>query len=234
MRKLLMAIIVFCVAGQAFGLTPLGPPAAMIDQGLFEVGFGYSKSKGDIKLEALGIKEKARNVEVNTYMANLVFGIVENLELQVDLGVSDTEYESETSKGDFAWGFVLRTTLGQTDEITWGGVGSVHWYTSTDSGEDFGFQWTEKDKWTEIQFAVGPTWERDQWCLYGGPFLHYINGEGKVRSDVYEYSGDFEEDSSFGGFVGARIEIAKNTALGIEYQRTGSANAVGASVLWRF
>jgi len=234
MRKLLMAIMVLCAAGQAFALTPIGPPAATLDKGQFAAGFGYSNSKGDVEGTVLGISLTLEDVELDTYMANLVFGIAQDLELQIDLGASSYDDGDYSSSGDFAAGFVLRSTFAETDKVKWGVASSVHWYEASGSGETLGIQWTEKDTWTEIQIAVGPSYTEDRFCLYGGPLMHFINGDVEGTIAGIPVSGDFEEDSMFGGFVGARIEIAKNTELGIEYLMTGSANAVGASILWRF
>jgi hypothetical protein len=97
-----------------------------------------------------------------------------------------------------------------------------------------GIPWTEKDKWTELQIAIGPSYTGDRFCLYGGPFLHFINGDAEGTIAGIPVSGDFEEDSNFGGFIGAQIEIAENTTFAVEYQMTGSAESVGLSMLWRF
>ncbi len=71
-------------------------------------------------------------------------------------------------------------------------------------------------------------------CVYGGPFLHFIDGEGDATIDGVDISVDLEEDSNFGGFVGARVDLSENTTLGIEYQLTGNANALAANILFRF
>lgn len=234
MRKLLMAIMVLCAAGQAFALTPLGPPVARLEQGKFAAGFGYSQSKGDIVGTVLGFSVTLEDVELDTYMANLVFGIAEDLELQIDLGASNYEDDEFRSSGDFAGGIVLRSTFAQTDKVKWGVASSVHWYEASGSGETMGIPWVEKDSWTEIQIVVGPSYTEDRWCLYGGPLLHFIKGDAEGTIAGVPVSGDFEEDSNFGGFVGARIKIAKYTEMGIEYQRTGTADAVGVSILWQF
>lgn len=234
MRKFLMAILVLCAAGQAFALTPMGPPVATLEQGEFAAGFGYSHSKGDLEGTVLGFSVMLEDVELDTYMANLVFGIVEGWELQIDLGASSYEDDDYRSSGDFAGGFILRSTFAKTDKVEWGVASSVHWYEASGSGETMGIPWVEKDTWTEVQIAVGPTYTEDRWCLYGGTLLHFINGDAEGTIAGVPVSGDFEEDSMFGGFVGAQIEIAKDTTLGIEYQQTGSANAVGVSILWRF
>ena len=234
MRKLLIAMLVLCAAGQAFALTPVGPPAATLKPGKFAAGFGFCKSEVDMDVKALGLSYIVKDQELTKYLANLIYGIDENWELQIDLGVSDAEYEYGTQTTDFAGGFVLRTTFAKTGKVKWGGSSCVHWYSMKGGGVYDGITWQEKDTWSEIQFAVGPTYTEDRWCLYGGPFLHFINGDFDGTIGGVDISGDFKEDSMFGGFVGARIELAKHTALGIEYQMTGSANAIGLSLLWRF
>lgn len=234
MRTLLMAMLVFCAAGPAFALTPMGPPVATLELGKFAAGFGYSNSQGDVKVTVLEDSYTLKDVELDTYMANLVFGIAEDLELQIDLGALSYEDEDLSSSGDFAGGLVLRSTFAQTDKVKWGVASSVHWYQTKASTEYMGFKYREKATWTEIQIAIGPSYTEDRWCLYGGPFMHFIKGNVESSVAGFSVSGDFEEDSNFGGFVGARIEIAKNTEMGIEYQRTGSDDAVGVSILWRF
>ena len=234
MRKLLMVLMLFCAAGKAFALNTMGPPAATIDKGQFAAGLGYCWSKVDMEVSALGFTTTVEDQGIETFLANLVFGLHENWELQIDLGASDTEFEQGSQATDFTGGFILRTTFGKKGEVKWGGTSSVHWYKIQGGGVYDGIPWTEEDCWSEIQFSVGPTWERDRWCLYGGPFLHFINGEFDGTVGGIDISGDFEEDSIFGGFVGARIGLTTNTELGIEYQQTGSAHAFGASILFRF
>lgn len=234
MKKLLMAFMVFCVAGQAFALAPIGPTVATLKPGQFAAGFAICKSEVDMVVNSPGDKFTLKDQGVTTYMANLLYGLDEDWELQIDLGVSDTHFEYGEQETDFAGGFVLRTTFAKTDKVKWGIVSSVHWYHIESGGYYDERSWQETDKWSEVQIAVGPTYTEDRWCLYGGPFLHFINGDAKGTVDDVTVSADFEEDSMFGGFVGARMEITKNTALGIEYLMTGSAQAVGLSLLCRF
>ena len=110
----------------------------------------------------------------------------------------------------------------------------AHWYKVADSGEIAGIPYTEEDRWSEIQIALGPSYEDGKWRLYGGPFLHFIDGEGDLTVGGIDISGDFEQESIFGGFVGANVDLSENITLGLEYQLTGSANAIGASILFRF
>ncbi|MCX5638067.1 MAG: hypothetical protein NTX52_10310 [Planctomycetota bacterium] len=104
----------------------------------------------------------------------------------------------------------------------------------------------------EIQIAVGPTWTPTQGVsIYGGPFLHFVYGhlEDKEKSTHTEYSDssvyetwgstdkssyDISEDSCFGGYVGAQVELGKNVCVSAEWMTTGDAEAFGANAVWRF
>lgn len=238
MKNVLYLLCIVVVAGllssSAQALTPIGPPAATLDKGQFAAGFDYTQSKTDIEISGYGITAIVPDCELNTKMANLVFGISKDLELQIDLGTSSYEEDDVSSSGDFAWGFVLRSTFAQQDKVKWGVATSAHWYEASGSGVDFGIPWTETDNWCELQFAVGPSYSDKRFCLYGGPFLHFIDGEAKGTFAGIPISADFEQDSIFGGFIGARIEFAENMELGFEYLNTGSAQAVGLNIRFRF
>lgn len=234
MRKLLMAIMVFCAAGQAFGLTPLGPPVATLERKEFATGLGYSHSRFDIKASMSGLSVIAEDQEIDTYMANLIFGLDEKWELQIDLGASTVDIEDMDNSGDFTGGLVLRRTLSQSEKIKWGIVGSVHWYEASGSGEFLGVPWSEENRWREFQFALGPSYKDGPFCLYGGPLIHLIDGDGKATIAGVPFSADIEQDDWFGGYIGMIIDSNDRTSLGIEYQVTGSAYAIGASIRFAF
>jgi len=234
MKKLLTAIMVFCAAGQVFALTPLGPPAATLEQGKFAAGFGYGWSEVDIVGNTMGFDVDIPDVEHDTYMANLIWGINKDWEFQIDLGVLEQAGFEGESQGDFVLGWVLRSTFGNTGKIKWGGATSLHWHQNSDSGVMNGFSFEGECDWFEMQIAVGPSYKDGAWCLYGGPFLHFIKGDGTLTIGGFRESFEIEQDSIFGGFVGARVDLNDNIALGIEYQQTGSAQAVGASIRFLF
>jgi len=100
----------------------------------------------------------------------------------------------------------------------------------------------ELDYW-EIQIAVGPTFEGDNFRVYGGPFLHLIDGDIDIDAtgvdDVpstwrVKSSGDISESSQFGGYAGAQWLAAENTTANIEVQFTSDAWAVGIGAIWKF
>ena len=238
MKKLLYLLSVIVLSGllssSALALTPIGPPVATLDRGQFAAGFGYSHSKGDFKAKVLGFSFTVEDVELDTYMANLLFGLDEAVELQIDLGATNYDDGDMSSSGDFAGGFGVKTTFAKQDKLKWGVAFAMHWFEASDSGVTLGIPWTEKDDWTEIQIALGPSYEDGPLRLYGGPFLHFIDGDAEGTIAGIKVSGDFEEDSNFGGFLGAQVDISDNTTLGIEYQQTGSADVIAASILFRF
>jgi len=209
-------------------------PAATLGRGEFATGFGFSHSSIDLKVSAFGISVIAKDEEIDTYMANLIFGLDESVEFQIDLGASHVDIQNMESSTDFAGGLVLRFTLAQSEKIKWGIVGSVHWYEASGSGVDFGIPYSEEDSWREFQVAFGPSYKDGALCLYGGPLLHFIDGEGEAIVAGVPISGDIEHDSCLGGFVGANIDLNENTTLGFEYQFTGSAHAICASIRFAF
>ena len=95
----------------------------------------------------------------------------------------------------------------------------------------------------EVQIAVGPDYQlTEKVRIYGGPFLYLIDGEvkgewhGLTAPNAYvgDESYDIDTVSTFGGYIGTQINIAKNLYYSIEYQHTGAADALGMSMTWRF
>ncbi|MBA7712095.1 hypothetical protein ES703_121065 [subsurface metagenome] len=239
MRKsLYLLVVVVVLAGlcssSALALTPIGPPVATLDRGQFAAGFGYAHSKGDWEGHVLGFSITAEDLELDTYMANLCFGLDEAVELQIDLGASRFDDGDIMNSGDFAGGFGVKATLAKSDKINWGAVFSMHWYEASDSGVYLGMPWSEKDDWMEIQIALGPSYKDGPCRLYGGPFLHLIDGDSECTIDGIPFSIDIKEDSNFGGFVGAQFDLNDKTTLGIEYLFTGSDYGMGASIRFAF
>jgi hypothetical protein len=49
-----------------------------------------------------------------------------------------------------------------------------------------------------------------------------------------KYDWEIDEDSVFGGYIGAQLEVAEGCSFNVEYLKTAAADAFGASILWRF
>ena len=86
----------------------------------------------------------------------------------------------------------------------------------------------------EIQIALGPTYTAEGVMIYGGPFLHLIDGDMDLQSGATKVSADLEEESEVGGYIGAQFDIMENAAINVEYQLTGDAQGIFAGITWVF
>lgn len=208
------------------------------------------------------------NLTTNTILASLGFGVSDTWDVFVCVGGADAEdditeklpggtvgnqYKGFDSSYEFCYGLGSRTTFWEDGDVTWGGLFQIVWQnpdgdvelnpssgvfvgTNTLSGT------AELDYW-EIQIAVGPTFEGDNFRVYGGPFLHFIDGDIDIDAtgvdDIpstwrVKSSGDIRESSQFGGYAGAQWLAAENTTANIEVQFTSDAWAVGVGAIWKF
>ena len=208
-------------------------------------------------------KHNIDSLKSNMIMARAGYGINDDWDAFVRLGVADAkgdidqtfpdnadpcEYRGFDGSFGLAWGFGTRATFWQDDEICWGGLLQITWLEPGDSGitlsNDPEFSGdAEIDIW-EIQIAVGPTFRvDDNFRIYGGPFLHFVNGDldysgstvvagpTEIRVDA---SADIEEESQFGGYAGAHLDVDENTSCYIECQFTSDAWGVGIGAARRF
>jgi opacity protein-like surface antigen len=220
-KKLLLLVVVLAtvaLAGSAaLALAPMGPPTAGLKTGQFRVGIEYAYSDVDMELDG----EELDGVTSNMIFGNLGYGIMDDWEAFVRLGVADVDYDDGDFSGDygFAWGLGTKVTFLKQENLNWGALFQMTWTNSEDEGVEFDFY--------DMQIAVGPTWKlNDTLSIYGGPFVHLINGDVETA--------DLEEDSSFGGYVGVEAALADNTSLFGEVQFTGAGWAIGTGISWKF
>lgn len=223
-KRMLLLVVALMVAGlwssAAWALRPMGPPMAGLKQSQMSVGFDFSWSEMNLEVDGGTVDD----VESVAYLANLGYGIADNWEAFIRLGIAGIDVDDEGFSGDdqFAYGFGTKVTFAENDPLTWGGLFQMDWTKSED--ED-----VEIDTF-EIQIAVGPTYQMEGMSLFGGPFLHFVDGEGTAPGDTF----DLEQESEIGGYVGAQFDIAENASWNIEYQFTGDASAICTGIVWRF
>ena len=225
-----MIIILVLMCSQAFGLTLMGPPMAELEQGQNGLGLNLSYSEMDIEESALGLTDTLKDVESFSYLVNLGYGVTDNWDFFVRLGLTDIEYDDIDFDGssEFAYGFGTKATFIQQDSVVWGGLIQILWLESDDDilGID-----VEIDYY-EIQIAFGPTYEVNGTSIYGGPFLHFIDGD--IDYGILGIKSDIEQESEFGGYIGLNAELAENTNWQIELQFTGDAYAICTGIGWKF
>ena len=207
-------------------------------------------------------RHNIENLKMNIIMARAGYGINDNWDAFVRLGFADAQGDMEQIipetappeelkgfDGSFglAYGFGTRATFWQDDDVCWGGLFQVTWLEPDDSsislsGDPEFSGDAEIDIW-EVQVAVGPTWRvDDNFRVYGGPFLHFVNGDLDISSRtvdmgteiLMEAEGDIEEESQFGGYAGAHLDVDANTSCFIEFQLTGDAWGIGLGAARRF
>ena len=201
-----------------------------------------------------GVPFTIKNFKAYRTYANIGIGATDAVEAFVRVGGTSgrfgdsvwqdsEEFESST---DFAAGGGVKATFYDDGALRVGGLIQGSWaeYNGTLSAP----QWFASDRvemdLTQVQIAVGGayTWD-ERFTLYGGPFVHFLSGDFDDTFSVVDattgglltsnYNWEIDEDSVFGGYVGAQLELSDNCSFNIEYQSTGAADAVALSLLWR-
>jgi hypothetical protein len=161
---------------------------------------------------------------------------------------------------EFAIGFGTKVTFYKKEKLKFGGLFQISWNKSggTDrgpldaassiSGTATRYSHSVNANLVEIQAAVGPEYRlTDNISIYGGPFIHYV--QGRLKGHYYEagtsgggslieytsdYSYNIERNLYFGGYIGLGMNITKNVSTNIEFQHTNAAEAVALNLTWKF
>lgn len=204
----------------------------------------------------------------NIVLGQLGYGLSQNADVFVYLGASDAQDEMKERSGvypgdeytgldcnfGFAWGLGARATFWQEGDLTWGGLIQVIWENPSDgdiklSPEPPTLPNTltgdaELDL-REIQVAIGPTLQLQDFCVYGGPFLHFVDGNidasvsgldssGVPPLERVELSEDIKQESELGFYAGVQADATESTSWYAEYRITGDAWGVGIGAIRRF
>lgn len=204
------------------------------------------------------------DLTTNMVLGSLGFGVSDSWDVFVSVGGADAEdditgelaggavgnqYTGFDSSYEIAYGFGSRATFWEDGDVTWGGLFQIIWQNPDGSidlkaANDPTFTLTgdaELDFW-ELQIAAGPTWEGDNFRVYGGPFLHIVDGDVDMDTTGFDgaatwqviSNGDVREASQFGGYAGAQWLMYENTIANVEVQFTSDAWAVGIGAVWKF
>lgn len=227
-KIIVMLVVVLCCSAPSFGLSFMGPPKAGLEQGQFGVGLNYTTGEMDLEFDLIGgFPTETEEVESDMLLVDLGYGINDQWEGFVRLGVAKFEMDGWDGGNEFAYGFGTRVTITEQDAITWGGLFQIVWFEGDDTilGAD-----VDVDAY-EIQIAIGPTYEAENVRIYGGPFLHLLDGDLDVEALG---SADIEQESEIGLYVGGQFDLAENTAASVEVQFTADAWAIAGGVGYRF
>ncbi len=230
-------------------------------------GTGREDSGGGFTSLSLD-RHDVENLTTNMVLSSLGFGVSNSWDVFVALGAADgkdditedparasivpNRYTGLDSSFDICYGIGSRVSFWEDADITWGGLFQIIWQnpdgsidmTADDPGNPPAVLAGDAklDFW-ELQIAVGPTWEGDNFRVYGGPFLHIVEGDidlDTAGEDSFgtpwqvESSGEIREASRFGAYAGAQWLVAENTTANVEIQFTADAWAFGLGAIWKF
>jgi len=244
MKTVLYLLMVFVVlagllSSSAQALTPLGPPMSRLKPKQQSLGFLFASSEMDLKVSGYGLTETMKDTESTSYLVKAGYGVLDGVELFALVGVSDLSFEDFEGDSDVAWGFGSKFTLAKQGSVTWGGVFQICSIRSEGivfvDVPGFGLQDIDIDAQIfDIQIAIGPTYTREGFSIYGGPFMHFVDGdlEGSALGETVTF--DIEQKSEFGGYFGAMFDLAESSSLFFEYQKTGGASAIAGGIVFRF
>lgn len=223
----------------ALALSAMGHPMPGLKKGQSSLGFDFFDNDSDIKATGLGLSGTLEDIDSQLYLANLDLGLWVNLEIFVRLGICDHEFEGHQVGSGFAYGFGTKLTLSESDPLSWGMLFQMTWPESSDAmSEDvppFGVVDADIDVDTiEIQIALGPPYKTENFCLYGGPFLHLINGDLYMTVLGVTRNSDLKQKSELGGFLGAQLDASDNSSLYVGYQLTNDDSAICAGYVRDF
>jgi len=254
-----IAVVGLC-SSTALALDPIGPPVAGCKQDQFSAGFELAT--GEMDLEASGPLNKSSHsgaviddFKSNKYLARIGYGLSDDWEIFTRLGIADAEFDGDgsypnfDSDHEFSFGVGTKKTFIDNGDVKWGAVFQFSWAEVDDkfSNQDisfangaiapyYGVNKIELE-WYEMQLALGPQWMVDEGIyLYGGPFLHFLEGDLDVETGSYEsrYEYELEQESEFGGFVGCLVEIDPHIVANVEGQIMSDAWLLAVGVNWLF
>jgi len=235
MKKLgAITVVIALTAGPSFGLTFMGPPTNTLKTGYSGTDFDYTFSESDIKVQGYGTRARLDEVELHSTFARFGYGINDNWECFVRLGLAVAEGSPIDGDIEFAWGLGTKATFHKQENLRIGGLFQVQWFEHDDHlgiGGNYGE--AEIDIY-EIQVAIGAACDVSGLKVYAGPFLNSVGGDLHIKAAGKGLSYDIEEDSEVGGYVGLATEIKKYFNLCLEYQFTSDAYGIGIGTTWLF
>ena len=226
-------------------------------------GYAFSDQNLEISGPVTGPGGEAflSDIQSNMYYGGLVYGVADGWNVYGVAGIADAEWPGDDGSPDFegdsgfAFAIGCKKTIVKDEEsgTVWGTVfqfsqarrinddvrpvsgspntwGNAH-ITSLDSD---GITETELDLYA-IQLAAGPTVPLCEGvCLYGGPFLHFVEGDLETKADSERVEYELEQHLEIGAYVGLQAELGDpNVLLGAEFLWTGEAwgLGIGATIL---
>ena len=232
-RKMLFFVFVILAAAPGvFALSPIGAPVAGLSKGQMRVSVDYGYMDADIDTD--GVNAEIDGFQSNTVLANLGYGLFENVEIYGLIGGSDGEAYEFNSSFEPAFGFGVKATFAEDVVSAWGVAYQMLWINPEDKVRGVN---VDVDAY-EFKLAMGPSYKMEGFQLYGGPFLYYIDGDidanGVVGGFPATANVDINQNIQLGGYFGVSIDLSPCAALMTEYQQTHDVAIFGTSLCFKF
>jgi hypothetical protein len=262
-RKLLLSIMVVGMfSAAALAIAPMGPPVAGLAQDQWAAGLGYAYSEMTLEISgpftgtAFGASE-LDDVQSNIFYGCVGYGISDTWSAYVALGMADAEFDADNFAppeddfdGSSEFGFAVGTKRTLHDNGSGTKWGMVFQYWTGESNDKIAYpstygngnisassQYKLELDWYEIQLALGPAVQvNEDLCLYGGPFLHFCEGDLEAKSPGGSRT-DYELEQlwELGGYIGAVLNVGNpNAMLSAELLFTGEGWGAGVGALFPF
>lgn len=260
-KMFVVGMLVAFISAGVWAVGFSGTPTAELKQGEWSIGFNYMYSTQDLETTKTKYgwtgdtqdtdRLKLKDFNVNRYYGVLGYGITDQWEVYVQLGVSDMKLENSFSyqdsywglnfDNDFAWGFGTRITLAQQDNVKWGLSAQMNWFDASVDYKGEGYKDTYTVDGYDVLIAFGPTVDMGGWKLYGGAFYYCMDGDWEDKytetgeAGYWKETGKLRADGNFGGFIGAQFDVAQSTNMTVEFSSTGSSGwALGTGIAFKF
>ena len=117
-RILILCVVLIGLSGSAaLAVSPMGPPTAGLNAGQMRLGYEYAWGETDLGLDGMGLSGTLSDVETNTHFANLGYGINDDWEVYLKLGVANGEMDEFDGDYGFAYGFGTKLTFAKDDTL---------------------------------------------------------------------------------------------------------------------
>lgn len=255
-RMLLSGVVVAMFCSASFALVPMGPPVAGLEQGKYSFGVGFAQSDMNVEVSGpltggAGGEKVINDLQTDMYWVSLGYGISDDWEIFGGIGWANAEFPGDGPAVDFdgddgfAFGIGTKRTLAQDGDTKWGVLGQYTQGKSEDNTRSssgttwgngsisLGINNQTKLELYEVQLALGPAVPlSEDVTLYGGPFLHFLEGDLEIKGSRDEY--DLEQKLQLGAYIGALVSLGDpNASLMAEFLYTGEAWAWGIGALIR-
>lgn len=215
-------IITLLLANPLWALTFMGPPTSDLRRDQTRFGIDYTTGEYDVDLSG---PASLSDVDHDALFVRLGTAPIKYVELFGLLGVADVA----DSGDDFAWGVGVKGTVFRSETTQWGFLFQLT-HVEGDDTRGSGITWAQEDfDIYEYQIAIGPNYRDGILSIYGGPFLHFIDGDLERKTVTQTLSFNIEEESQIGAYIGLSATIGEAVNLAFEVQATPDAHAFGLS-----